>query len=112
MPFPVPATKDALGRTIRTAGRYRKRPAVVEAYPWVQGQSEHQVAYWPDWLVWAQNTSASEEGAFFTQSGEGPFVHALGGVVKVEDGDWIVKGVNGEIYPCKPDIFAQTYEHE
>lgn len=37
-------------------------------------------------------------------------VHALGGDVKLEENDWLIKGVKGEFYPCKPDIFEQTYE--
>jgi hypothetical protein len=32
------------------------------------------------------------------------------GVMKASPGDWIIKGVKGEFYPCKPDIFAATYE--
>ena len=34
----------------------------------------------------------------------------LEGIVKAQPGDYIIKGVNGEFYPCKPDIFEQTYE--
>jgi len=37
-------------------------------------------------------------------------VKTLEGIMKVCKGDWIIKGVNGEVYPCKPDIFKKTYE--
>lgn len=37
-------------------------------------------------------------------------IKTLEGDMKVSEGDWIIKGVNGEFYPCKPDIFAKTYE--
>ena len=37
-------------------------------------------------------------------------VETLEGVMVANKGDWIIKGVQGEIYPCKPDIFEQTYE--
>ena len=37
-------------------------------------------------------------------------IETLEGVMKVENGDWIITGVKGEKYPCKPDIFEQTYE--
>jgi hypothetical protein len=37
-------------------------------------------------------------------------VHTLEGPMRVSPGDWIIKGVKGEFYPCKPDIFAATYE--
>jgi hypothetical protein len=38
------------------------------------------------------------------------FIETLEGVMKADVGDWIITGVNGEKYPCKPDIFAKTYE--
>lgn len=37
-------------------------------------------------------------------------IHTLEGVMRAEVGDWIIKGVAGELYPCKPDIFEKTYE--
>lgn len=37
-------------------------------------------------------------------------IRTLEGVMEARDGDWIIKGVKGEFYPCKPDIFAATYE--
>ena len=37
-------------------------------------------------------------------------VSTLEGDMKASKGDWVIKGVNGEFYPCKPDIFEQTYE--
>jgi hypothetical protein len=37
-------------------------------------------------------------------------IETLEGTMKANKGDWIIKGVNGEIYPCKPDIFEKTYE--
>lgn len=37
-------------------------------------------------------------------------IKTLEGVMKASEGDYIVKGVNGELYPCKPDIFIKTYE--
>ena len=37
-------------------------------------------------------------------------IHTLEGVMRADKGDWVIKGVNGELYPCKPDIFEKTYE--
>ena len=37
-------------------------------------------------------------------------IHTLEGDMKANEGDWIITGVNGEQYPCKPDIFEKTYE--
>jgi hypothetical protein len=39
-------------------------------------------------------------------------IETLEGTMKANKGDWIIKGVNGEIYPCKPDIFEKTYVKE
>jgi len=43
-------------------------------------------------------------------SRDGLKIFTLEGVMKASIGDWIIKGVNGEHYPCKPDIFAKTYK--
>lgn len=40
----------------------------------------------------------------------GIFIDTLEGTMRAEIGDWIIRGVQGEFYPCKPDIFAQTYD--
>jgi hypothetical protein len=37
-------------------------------------------------------------------------IKTLEGVMRADVGDYIIRGVNGEVYPCKPDIFAKTYE--
>ncbi len=37
-------------------------------------------------------------------------IHTIEGVMVAQIGDWIIRGVNGELYPCKPDIFEKTYE--
>lgn len=44
------------------------------------------------------------------QSKERHIIHTLEGDMVAEPGDWIITGVRGEVYPCKPDIFAATYE--
>lgn len=38
------------------------------------------------------------------------FINTLEGTLTASPGDWIIRGVKGEVYPCKPDIFEQTYE--
>lgn len=44
------------------------------------------------------------------QTDEEVIIETLEGTMKANPGDWIIKGVQGELYPCKPDIFEQTYE--
>jgi hypothetical protein len=59
--------------------------------------------------------------AFFEKGGKGAYsaegsdrialdIPTLEGTMRAEQGDWIIRGVHGEFYPCKPDIFAATYE--
>jgi hypothetical protein len=43
-------------------------------------------------------------------SPEGLYIVTLEGTMRADKGDWIIKGVKGELYPCKPDIFEATYE--
>jgi len=74
--------------------RFRKKPIEIEAEQWFPGK---QVAG----VVERDNTNYHHAGHF---------VETLEGLMKVSPGDWIITGVKGEKYPCKPDIFAATYE--
>ena len=38
------------------------------------------------------------------------YIHTLEGKMEIRKGEWLIKGIQGEYYPCKPDIFAETYE--
>ena len=44
------------------------------------------------------------------QTDEEVFIETLEGTMKANKGDWIIKGVKGELYPCKPDVFEMTYK--
>ena len=44
------------------------------------------------------------------QTDEEVYIETLEGVMKADKGDWIIKGVKRELYPCKPDVFEMTYE--
>lgn len=84
------------------AAKFRKKPVVIEAVQYfdslrVTDQLPEGVviAYWAD--------SPIGQGDF-------PTIHTLEGPHLVRDGDWIIKGVKGEFYACKPDIFEATYE--
>lgn len=99
------------------ATRFRKRPLVVEAFQMTRERREDN-ADWPDWLHRAWNREPGVPGAvgcLKTVHGDlDPsrrlVICTLEGEHLVEWGDWIVRGVRGELYPCKPDIFEQTYE--
>lgn len=92
---------------------YRKKPVVIEAFQMTLERRESN-ADWPSWLHSAWNSEENEEGALFpTQRGEAGgtlSINTLEGKHLVSFGDYIIKGVNGELYPCKPDIFEKTYE--
>ena len=68
--------------------KYRKRPIVIEAEQWFPGKSVHGVL------------DAGTLGVVSTREGN----------MQVNPGDWIITGIKGELYPCKPDIFEATYE--
>lgn len=86
---------------------YRKKPVVVQAFKLTQ---ERWLCNddWPDWLckAWAYSV-------FYPEIVDGeriPKIQTLEGSHTVSIGDFIIQDVNGELYPCKPDIFEKTYE--
>ena len=85
--------------------RYRKRPVEIEALQFTGGNSG-QVA---QFIIDGGGTFRAE-----THPTDGAqdifYIPTLEGEMRAVDGDWIIKGVQGEFYPCKPDIFAATYE--
>jgi hypothetical protein len=80
-------------------GKYRKKPVVIEA---VQVLPENDAAL----LEFFHTTAAP-----FEVVGPWTFVlHTLEGDMTASPGDWLIRGIQGEVYPCKPDIFERTYE--
>lgn len=77
--------------------KYRKKPVVIEAVLWT-GDNYEPIAEFM-----GQNP-AQDDG------GESMFIETLEGTHRATLGDYIIKGVAGEFYPCKPEIFAATYE--
>lgn len=94
---------------------YRKKPVVIEAFQMTKERREDN-SEWPWWLCEAWQLDFNEEGSlscvdFPTSDGTDKLqIRTLEGVHSIEWGDWIIRGVKGELYPCKPDIFAMTYE--
>jgi len=85
---------------------YRKKPVVIEAEH-VDRDKLHRLS--PQFLAAVYHDQCP--GAPLYENGRAePHVHTLEGPLRLADGDWIIKGVKGEFYPCKPDIFAATYE--
>jgi len=82
--------------------RYRKKPIVVEAMRLPDELDIDGRLKFEDWLT--------DSGRACRYVGDGLDVPTLEGVMRASKGDYIIKGVKGEIYPCKPDIFEATYE--
>lgn len=85
--------------------KYRKKPVVIEA---VVVPDKDALELWGAFAVWMQaNCKTHWEVA---ESGHGCHVETLEGNHYAREGDYMIIGVKGEMYPCKPDIFAATYE--
>ena len=86
--------------------KYRKKPVVIEAFLWTADIEQVED---PEWAC-----EAIKSGCIYFENDGTPGVtlkiNTLEGVMTAQRGDYIIKGVKGEIYPCKPDIFAATYE--
>lgn len=80
--------------------KYRKKPVVIEAVPW---DTEENILTIKKWL--GHNLGTEEK--MFTNS---YYIRTLEGEMAITPGDYIIQGINGEFYPCKPDIFEKTYE--
>ena len=64
---------------------------------------------WPDWAIKALTTTPGRPGELYQMTGTVWCVHTLEGVMRVSVDDWILRGVQGELYPCNPDVLALTY---
>jgi hypothetical protein len=84
--------------------QYRKKPLVIEAFE-VHPDDGRTRQLPPMWLV-----NAMLAGIVKALPNGGLTIGTLEGEMHASVGDWIIKGVKGELYPCKPDIFAATYE--
>lgn len=87
--------------------KYRKKPVVIEAFQLKEnfmkiGENCNGV---PDWAI-----NAYDDGIIYFDEKDKCFIKTLEGVHHASVGDYIIRGVGGELYPCKPEIFAKTYE--
>lgn len=87
--------------------KYRKKPVVIEAFVFCEDFMKNgaNCRGVPEWGI-----SAYDDGIIYFDDKDDCFIKTLEGDMKVSVGDYIIRGVNGELYPCKPDIFEKTYE--
>lgn len=86
------------------AQKFRKKPVEIEAMPFRFYLDA------PDIVEWIKSNGGS---ATYGQTETGPVqihIQTLEGVMAADVSDWIIRGVAGEFYPCKPDIFGATYD--
>lgn len=91
--------------------KYRKKPVVIEAVQYTKENLLDVLAFTgkhPRFSEWF--SSETDYAKFVAKDGHTFKIFTLEGVMTALPGDWIIKGVNGEFYPCKPDIFEKTYE--
>lgn len=74
--------------------RFRKKPVEVEAVLWTGSNTEDVVPFMGAAVLRGRNIE----------------IETLEGTMTANPGDWIIRGIKGEFYPCKPDIFEGTYE--
>jgi hypothetical protein len=84
--------------------KFRKKPVVIEAVQF--GGSSTQAGAIKKWMEGGEYS----DPPIRTRDFRSLDIQTMEGVMIASPGDWIIKGVAGEFYPCKPDIFAQTYE--
>ena len=98
--------------------KFRKKPVIIEAVRLT----------WDNWDAMCKHAGVGKmadgkpEGVFLDEHGQpvsgaawndhdmGLAIPTLEGVMIARQGDWVIRGVAGELYPCKPDIFSATYE--
>lgn len=94
---------------------FKKKPVVIEAHQWPGGAEAATPII--DWVLagggtarWAESYDhRDEDGKVLVVIPERLSIETLEGTMHATAGDWIIKGVKGEFYPCKPDIFEDTY---
>jgi len=102
-------------------GLYRKKPVVIEAMQFTRWSDAIKIMDWATGIyyvpwkaehsLWRENEKdLGGNGSLAPYTKGFLVVKTLEGDMRADERDWIIKGVAGEFYPCKPDIFAATYE--
>ena len=93
--------------------KYRKKPVVIEAVR-LRWTTWSEMCEFLDGIISNENPGRMSDNYSDTCGESGPYIEltipTLEGEMVAHHGDWIIRGVSGEFYPCKPDIFALTYE--
>lgn len=90
--------------------QYRKKPIIIEAKQVPTYEAQRVVAYVDECVALAEWCGGKSYMMEQANSDNHILIPTLEGDMKAKSGDFIIKGVKGEFYPCKPDIFEATYE--
>lgn len=97
--------------------KFRKKPVVIEAMQWDGSRASIEaICRWANDVPISDAQEVVDEEPWIDYTFAAPddvsnvLCHTLEGPLNVSVGDWIIRGVQGEFYPCKPDIFDATYE--
>lgn len=90
--------------------KFRKKPIVIEAVQWTGANVNEVLPFFGDFSKLPNNGAYVNPGIGHCPPEGTLTIPTLEGDMTASAGDWIIKGVNGEFYPCKPDIFEKTYE--
>jgi hypothetical protein len=80
--------------------KYRKKPVIVEAIQFTEKTKDEVFNF----------IRCTKQGLYDKERNPIIIISTLEGEMKVELNDWVIRGIKGEFYPCKPDIFEKTYE--
>src|SRR5690606_38352248 len=98
---PPPAAPRWQNRS-ETMAKFRKKPVVIEAVQWRGAGDNNRI------INWLAQQKVNVDGWLLHDTDI--TIPTLEGAMVARPTDWIIRGVGGEFYPCKPDIFAATYE--
>jgi hypothetical protein len=101
--------------------KFRKKPVVIDAIQWTGTNMQDMLKWFAEVLQKPITTVAQENVTFEAGSCQVTFdmtqkptikllIKTLEGTHEASHGDFVIRGVKGELYPCKPDIFEQTYD--
>lgn len=90
--------------------KYIKKPIEIEAIQWNGNNLKEIMEFLDSEFPYEDNTEYATRKFSYYKTTNNLYINTLEGNMKANIGDYIIKGVNGEFYPCKPDIFEKTYD--
>ena len=86
-----------------SAKQYRKKPVVIEAIRY-SGRNKEEI------IGWVTSFPTPRFDISWSAANNSLYIGTLEGDMRAKPGDYVIRGVAGEFYPCDPEVFAQTYE--